>query len=200
MNRIVGLFGSTQNGWAIALVLTSALFGFSHLNQGITGVSENFIDGLILGILYLASSRSDPRTWCYGHGGLPIDLLSQVSRFALKTARIAGLPLPECPRFGLNEFEVLIWDFTQAFRYLQDRACRSRRAAIPVCSRGNVLWSEPRRVRAETYPAEDPAGGNASGLRPPVDSSLRPNGDRNCADVPRFADEISDHPVFLSNL
>ena len=51
-----------------------------------------------------------------------------------------------------------------------------------------------------TYPTEDPAGGNASGLRPPVDSSLRPNGDRNCADVPRFADEIGDNPVFLSNL
>jgi len=58
MNRIAGLVGSTQNGWAIALVLTSALFGFSHLHQGITGMSENFIDGLILGILYLGSSRS----------------------------------------------------------------------------------------------------------------------------------------------
>jgi membrane protease YdiL (CAAX protease family) len=58
LNRIAGLAGFTQNGRAIALVLTSALFGFSHLHQGITGVSENFIDGLILGVLYLGSSRS----------------------------------------------------------------------------------------------------------------------------------------------
>jgi len=32
-----------------------------------------------------------------------------------------------------------------------------------------------------TYAAEDPAGGNASPLRPSVDSSFRPNGDWNCA-------------------
>jgi len=51
-----------------------------------------------------------------------------------------------------------------------------------------------------TYAAEDPAGGNASRLRPSVDSSLCPSGDRNCADVPPFADEIGDNPMFLSNL
>jgi hypothetical protein len=51
-----------------------------------------------------------------------------------------------------------------------------------------------------TYAAEDPAGGNASRLRPSVDSSLRPSWDRNCADVPSFADEIGDNPMFLSNL
>jgi uncharacterized protein len=58
MNRIAGLAGLTQNGWAIAFVLASALFGLSHFRQGITGVSENFIDGLILSALYLRSGRT----------------------------------------------------------------------------------------------------------------------------------------------
>jgi membrane protease YdiL (CAAX protease family) len=31
------------------------MFGLSHFGQGITGVSENFIDGMILGALYLKS-------------------------------------------------------------------------------------------------------------------------------------------------
>jgi membrane protease YdiL (CAAX protease family) len=53
MNRIAGLIGRTLNGWAIALVLASLMFGLSHFRQGITGMSENFIDGLILGALYL---------------------------------------------------------------------------------------------------------------------------------------------------
>jgi hypothetical protein len=53
MNRIAGLIGRTRMGWAVALVLASVMFGLSHFGQGITGVSENFIDGMILGALYL---------------------------------------------------------------------------------------------------------------------------------------------------
>ena len=53
MNRIAGLARPTRSGWAIALVLTSLVFGLSHFHQGITGMSENFIDGMILGALYL---------------------------------------------------------------------------------------------------------------------------------------------------
>ena len=33
------------------------MFGLSHFGQGITGVSENFIDGMILGALYLKFGR-----------------------------------------------------------------------------------------------------------------------------------------------
>ena len=53
MNRIADLIGRTRVGWAVTLVLASAMFGLSHFGQGITGVSENFIDGMILGALYL---------------------------------------------------------------------------------------------------------------------------------------------------
>jgi len=52
MDRVAGLLGRTRLGWTVALFLASVLFGLSHFQQGITGVSENFLDGLILGALY----------------------------------------------------------------------------------------------------------------------------------------------------
>jgi len=58
MNRIASLIGDTRTGWLIALTLTSLVFGLAHSAQGITGVIENVIDGIILGSLYLAFGRS----------------------------------------------------------------------------------------------------------------------------------------------
>lgn len=37
--------------------MASIMSGLSHFGQGITGVSENFIDGMILGALYLKFRR-----------------------------------------------------------------------------------------------------------------------------------------------
>jgi len=53
MDRIAGLFGHTARGWTVALLMASFVFGLSHFQQGITGISENFLDGVILGALYL---------------------------------------------------------------------------------------------------------------------------------------------------
>jgi uncharacterized protein len=53
MDRIAGLLGRTARGWAVALFTASLVFGLSHFQQGITGVSENFLDGIILGALYV---------------------------------------------------------------------------------------------------------------------------------------------------
>lgn len=53
MDRIAGLLGRTARGWAVALLTASLVFGLSHFQQGITGVSENVVDGLILGAIYL---------------------------------------------------------------------------------------------------------------------------------------------------
>jgi hypothetical protein len=70
-------------------------------------------------------------------------------------------------------------------------------AAFTTCQIAFGVMLFAPNLAESTYPAEDPAGPNSSGLRPPVDSSLRPYGDRNCADVPPFADEIGDNPMFL---
>lgn len=53
MDRLARLFRGTRSGWALALLTTSLVFGLSHFQQGITGVTENALDGLILGALYL---------------------------------------------------------------------------------------------------------------------------------------------------
>jgi hypothetical protein len=58
MNRLADLIGHNRWGWAAALVLANAVFGYAHVYQGATGVAENFIDGSLLGVLYLACRRN----------------------------------------------------------------------------------------------------------------------------------------------
>jgi len=58
MNRVAGLGNYSRTAWIVSLLLVSAVFGFGHLDQGITGQIENAIDGLLLGLLYLACGRN----------------------------------------------------------------------------------------------------------------------------------------------
>ena len=58
MNRVADLGGGTRTGWIVSLFLISVLFGFSHYQQGLTGVIEEGSDGLILGLMYLASRHN----------------------------------------------------------------------------------------------------------------------------------------------
>ena len=58
MNRVAGVLGNRRAGWAISLAAVSMLFGAAHLGQGITGQLENTVDGLFLGVMYLACGRN----------------------------------------------------------------------------------------------------------------------------------------------
>ena len=58
LNRIAGLLAPTKAAWIVSLVVSSFVFGASHLGQGITGQLENAFDGLVLGAIYLACRRS----------------------------------------------------------------------------------------------------------------------------------------------
>jgi membrane protease YdiL (CAAX protease family) len=58
MNRVADLGGGTHTAWIVSLFLTSALFGFAHYQQGLTGTIEEGSDGLVLGLMYLASRRN----------------------------------------------------------------------------------------------------------------------------------------------
>lgn len=58
MNRAAGVLRSTRAAWLFSVVLVSLLFGASHLDQGITGQLENFLDGLLLGAIYLVYDRN----------------------------------------------------------------------------------------------------------------------------------------------
>jgi uncharacterized protein len=58
MNRVSDLGHGTRTAWAVSLLLVSALFGFSHYQQGLTGIIEEGSDGLILGLIYLGYRRN----------------------------------------------------------------------------------------------------------------------------------------------
>jgi CAAX protease family protein len=55
MNRVAGLFRNPKIAWTISLVVVSFTFGLGHIDQGITGQVENMIDGLLLGVIFLAT-------------------------------------------------------------------------------------------------------------------------------------------------
>jgi uncharacterized protein len=57
MNRVADLFGRSRIAWKISLLLTSALFGFGHFDQGAIGQIENVIGGFLLGVIYLVCGR-----------------------------------------------------------------------------------------------------------------------------------------------
>ena len=58
MNRVADLGGRTRTAWIVSVILISVLFGFSHYNQGLTGILEEGSDGLILGLVYLVYQRN----------------------------------------------------------------------------------------------------------------------------------------------
>lgn len=58
LDRVAGLAGGGRAAWALALVLTSTLFGIVHLYQGASGVIATGLSGLVFGALYLASGRN----------------------------------------------------------------------------------------------------------------------------------------------
>jgi membrane protease YdiL (CAAX protease family) len=58
MNLFAGAFQSSRAAWTGSLVVTSALFGWSHGNQGFAGIAQESLSGMLLGTLYLASGRN----------------------------------------------------------------------------------------------------------------------------------------------
>jgi membrane protease YdiL (CAAX protease family) len=57
MNRVADLVGPKAGAWITSLVVVSVIFGFAHLYQGVTGVVENAVDGMLLGLAYLRCRR-----------------------------------------------------------------------------------------------------------------------------------------------
>ena len=55
MNRVAGLFGTPKVAWMVSLIAVSFVFGLSHIDQGMTDQIENMINGLLLGVIFLAT-------------------------------------------------------------------------------------------------------------------------------------------------
>ena len=57
LDRVAGLFGNTRASWALSALIVSAAFGCAHANQGISGIVQEGLSGLLLTALYLACDR-----------------------------------------------------------------------------------------------------------------------------------------------
>ncbi|MGH9868641.1 MAG: lysostaphin resistance A-like protein [Candidatus Polarisedimenticolia bacterium] len=58
MNLVAGIGRGTRAAWAISLIVVSASFGFGHDYQGLTGMIQESLAGLALGLIYLACGRN----------------------------------------------------------------------------------------------------------------------------------------------
>lgn len=58
MNRFADLGRNTRGAWLGSLVAASALFGWAHGGQGLTGMLQEGFAGFLLGLLYLGCGRN----------------------------------------------------------------------------------------------------------------------------------------------
>lgn len=58
MNRVADLGGRTRLAWAVSLIAVHVMFGFAHSYQGITGILDEGLMGLLLGLIYLGAGRN----------------------------------------------------------------------------------------------------------------------------------------------
>ena len=58
MNRVADLFDRTKVAWIVSLIVVHVGFGLAHAYQGVTGVIDEGLQGLLLGVLYLWTGRN----------------------------------------------------------------------------------------------------------------------------------------------
>jgi membrane protease YdiL (CAAX protease family) len=58
MNRVADLANQSRWAWFTSLIVVSTLFGLAHSGQGITGMIDEGIMGLLLGLMYLGCGRN----------------------------------------------------------------------------------------------------------------------------------------------
>jgi len=56
--RVAEILGDSRVAWVAALVAVNAAFGLAHLYQGESGTVQASVQGVLLGILYLATGRN----------------------------------------------------------------------------------------------------------------------------------------------
>jgi membrane protease YdiL (CAAX protease family) len=57
MNRVAEVGGGSRGAWVASLLLVSAFFGWGHEGQQVTGMLQESLAGLLLGLLYLGCGR-----------------------------------------------------------------------------------------------------------------------------------------------
>ncbi|NRA29785.1 MAG: CPBP family intramembrane metalloprotease [Parvularculaceae bacterium] len=85
MTRIADLFGRSGLGWAVALVVSSALFGIGHFYQGLPGIIFTGTVALAFGAWYIIGRRN-LLPLIIAHG--IVDTLSMVALFMMANGMI----------------------------------------------------------------------------------------------------------------
>ena len=58
MNRVADVGKRTRAAWIVSFITVNIVFGCAHANQGLTGIIEESIAGMLLGIAYLSTGRN----------------------------------------------------------------------------------------------------------------------------------------------
>ncbi len=58
MNRVADLFNRTRMAWIVSLFAVHIGFGLAHAYQGLTGIIDEGLVGLLLGVIYLRTNRN----------------------------------------------------------------------------------------------------------------------------------------------
>jgi membrane protease YdiL (CAAX protease family) len=58
MNRVADLLNRTWRAWIITLIVVHVAFGLAHAYQGWTGIIDEGLMGLLLGVIYLRTGRN----------------------------------------------------------------------------------------------------------------------------------------------
>jgi membrane protease YdiL (CAAX protease family) len=58
MNRVADIFNRTRPAWIISLIIVHLGFGLAHAYQGITGIIDEGLSGLLLGLIYLRTGSN----------------------------------------------------------------------------------------------------------------------------------------------
>ncbi|HVO82356.1 MAG TPA: type II CAAX endopeptidase family protein [Terriglobales bacterium] len=58
MNRVADLMNRTRLAWIVSLIVVHVGFGLGHSYQGITGIIDEGLMGVLLGLLYLGTERN----------------------------------------------------------------------------------------------------------------------------------------------
>ena len=58
MNRVADVLNRTRSAWIVSLMVVHVGFGLAHAYQGITGILDEGLAGLLLGLVYLGTKRN----------------------------------------------------------------------------------------------------------------------------------------------
>jgi membrane protease YdiL (CAAX protease family) len=58
MNRVADLLNRTRKAWVVSLIVVHIVFGLSHSYQGLTGVIDEGLMGVLLAAIYLRTGRN----------------------------------------------------------------------------------------------------------------------------------------------